>query len=92
MELIDLGHLGNFFWIVAMMRQRMVRVGDADFRIGSIAGFTSELKGDDARHIALQGEQLKIEHQPSMVGIEAGTPTGRSRSGSGFSLVSVSAF
>ena len=45
------------------------RVGHADFRIGSVAGFASELERNDARDIALQRQHLQVEHQSRVVGI-----------------------
>jgi len=43
--------------------ERMVRVGDTNFRISAIAGFAGQLERDDARDVGLQREHLKIEHQ-----------------------------
>ena len=68
-ELIDLGHLGDLLRIVAVMRQRMMRIGNADLRIGAVAGFARQLKRDDARDVALQRQQLQVEHQSGVVGV-----------------------
>src|ERR1051325_9032839 len=46
---IDLRDLGYFHWIIAVMTDRMVRVGDADVRICTIALLARELERDDAR-------------------------------------------
>ena len=78
--------------VVAVVRQRVVRVGDADLGVGPRAGLACELKGDDASDVALEREHLKIEHQPGVVGVAAGTPMGRSRSGRASSFASASAF
>lgn len=54
----------------------MVRIGHSDLRIGSVARFARQLKGDDARHVPLQGEHLQIEHEPGMIGIRGGNADG----------------
>ena len=46
MELVDLGHPGDLCGVVAVVRERVVRVGDADLGIGPRAGFAGELEGD----------------------------------------------
>ena len=69
MELIDLGHLGDLVRIVAVVRERVMRIGDADLRIRAVAGFARQLKRDDARDVALQRQQLQVEHQPGVVGV-----------------------
>src|SRR5437660_1709539 len=68
-ELIDLRHARNFFRIIAVMRKRMMRIGHTDLRISAIAGFTRELEGDDACDIALESQDLQIEHQSNVVGV-----------------------
>ena len=68
-ELIDLRHARDLVRIVAVMRQRMMRIGHADFGIGAVAGFARELERDDARDVALQRQHLQIEHQPGVVGV-----------------------
>ena len=83
-ELVDLRHLGDFLRIVAVVGKRVMRIGDADFRVGAVAGFAGELEGDDAGDVALQGQHLQVEHQPGVVGVGGGHADGRSRSGSGF--------
>ena len=37
MELVDLSNFGNLFRIVAVMRQRMMRIRNANLRVGSCA-------------------------------------------------------
>src|SRR6266850_3727614 len=71
-ELIDLCHLGDLLRIVAVMGERMMGIRDADFRIGAIARFSSELEGNDPGDIALQCQHLQIEHQPRVVRISGG--------------------
>ena len=69
MELIDLRHARDLFRIVAVMRERVVRIGNADLRVSAIARFARELERDDARDIALQRQHLQIEHQPRVIGV-----------------------
>ena len=75
--------LAIFSGIVAVVRERMVRIGHADLGVGAVAGLARELEGDDPRDVALQRQHLQVEHQPRVVGV--GRPArrpGRSRSGS----------
>ena len=66
---VDLGHLGDLLGVVAVVRQRVVRVGDADLGIGPVAGLAGELEGDDAGDVALERQHLQVEHQPGVVGV-----------------------
>src|SRR5207302_11105816 len=66
-ESIDFRHPRNFFRIVAMMRQRMMRIRHTRFRISAVARLARELKGDDPRDIALKSQHLQVEHQSGMV-------------------------
>ena len=75
-----------------MVRKGMMRIGHADFRIGSVAGFARELKSNHAGDVALQSQNLQIEHQAGVVCIGGGHSDGRSKSGSGLSTASDSAF
>ena len=45
-----------------MVGHRMVRFGNADFAIGVLAAFAAVHHGDDAREVALQRENLQVEH------------------------------
>ena len=40
--------------IVLMVRQRVVRLGNADLAIGAAAEFASHHEGDDARQVGLE--------------------------------------
>ena len=42
-EGIDLRHALDFFRVVAMVRQRMMRIRDTDFRVATVAGLAGEL-------------------------------------------------
>ena len=63
------GHLGDLVGVVAVVRQRMVRIGHADLRIRAIARLAGELERDHPRDVALQRENLQVEHQPGVVGV-----------------------
>ena len=66
-----------------MVRDRMVRVGHADLGIGAAAELAADHERHDARHVALVGEQLQVEHQPGVLArTSSGTPAGRSNAGS----------
>ena len=58
-----------FSGIVAVMRQRVMRIGHADLGVGAVAGLARELERDDARDVALQRQHLQVEHQPRVVGV-----------------------
>jgi hypothetical protein len=53
-----------------MVRQRMVRVRDANLRIGPHAALAPHHHRDDARLIGLKGDELQIEHQVDVVLVE----------------------
>src|SRR5438876_8570515 len=72
MVLIDLCDLRYFYRIVAVMTGWMMRVRDADLRIGTIALLARELECDDARDIRLKGENLQVEHELRVVGERRG--------------------
>src|ERR1051326_2005650 len=55
-----------------MMRERMMRVRYADFRIGSVTGFARQLKRNDPRNITLQRQHLQVEHYPRMICVSCG--------------------
>ena len=71
-----LRHLRELVGIVAVVRERVVRVGDADLGIGAGAGLAGELEGDDAGDVALQRQHLQVEHQPGVVGVGGGHADG----------------
>ena len=47
------GHLRDLGRVVPVVRERMVRVGDADLGIGPPAGLAGELERDDPRDVPL---------------------------------------
>src|SRR5262249_44410701 len=51
----------------ALVRQRMVPAGRADFRIRAAAELAADHEGDDARQVALISEYLQVEHQSRML-------------------------
>ena len=54
-----------------MVREGVMRIGNADLRISSRARFPSELEADDPGDITLQSQHLQVEHQPCMVGVSS---------------------
>src|SRR5262249_49236498 len=65
---IDLRHLRQLLRIVSMMTDGMVRVRDADLRIGAIVLLARELECDDARNIRLKRQNLQVEHELRVIG------------------------
>ena len=79
-ELIDLGHLGDLFGVVAMVRQRVMRIGNADLRISPVACFSRQLKRHDARDVSLQAPAVADRTSGGRgQHTTAGTPRGRSK-------------
>ena len=62
-EAVDLRHLLDEIRMAAMMSERMMRIGNADLRIGADASFAAQHHGRNAREVRLKGDRLKIEHQ-----------------------------
>ena len=60
---VDLRQLRELLRRVLVMRRRVMRLGDADLRIGPRAHLARELERDDARDVGLQREHLQVEHQ-----------------------------
>ena len=58
----DLGQLGQAFGLVLVVRQRVVRVGHPDLGIGLGGELGRHQEGDDAGHVGLVRQQLKVEH------------------------------
>ena len=50
-----------------MVRQRVVRVGNPDLRIGGAALLAADHVGEDAGDVGLPGEDEEVVHQPRMV-------------------------
>ena len=67
MEDIDLRELDQAFLLVLMVRKWVVRIGDTNFGVGTIARFASELESDDTRCISLHREELQIKHQSRVI-------------------------
>jgi hypothetical protein len=60
--------------VVAVVRERVVRLGDADLRIRARALLLADHERDDAREIRLEREHLQVVHQREMV-LEHGRDT-----------------
>ena len=67
-EDVDLDDLADLLGIALMVRDRVMRIAEADFGIGAAAHLMADLEGADARHVGLPGEHLQIRHQPVVVG------------------------
>ena len=67
---VDLGHPLDPLGVAAVVRERVVRIGHADLRIRPHAAFASHHQRDDAGHVGLEGDQLQVEHQVDVVGVE----------------------
>ena len=75
MERVDLRQLRQLLGIALVVRDRMMRVGHADLRIGAAAELAAHHERDDARQVALVREHLQVEHQLRvLVEACAGTP------------------
>ena len=75
-EGVDFRHAGDFFRVVAVVGERVVRLADADLGVAAVAGLAGELEGDDAGDISLHGEQLQIKHEPCVLGVAGWYPRG----------------
>ena len=51
------------------MRERVVRIGNADLVVGAVARLARELERHDARDVALHRQHLQVEHQPRVIGV-----------------------
>ena len=60
---VDLRNLLALLRLVLVVRDGVVRVRDADGRIGPVAQLAADQEGDDARDVGLPGEELQVEHQ-----------------------------
>ena len=67
--LVDLGELVDHVLIAAMVRERVMRLGHADFVVASGAALASQLERNHPRHVGLQRQHLQIKHQPGMLGV-----------------------
>ena len=67
-ERIDLADLVEHLHVAHVVGERMMSVGDADFRIGARGAFASDHDGGDAGDVGLEGHQHHVGHQPEVVG------------------------
>ena len=49
------------------MAERVVRLGDADLRVGHAALLAADHERDDPRHVRLIGEDHQVEHEPRVL-------------------------
>jgi hypothetical protein len=61
---VDLRDLLDLRQLSGIVRDRMMRIGHADLRVGHAAVLATHHEGDDARQIALIGQHLQVDHQP----------------------------
>src|SRR5262245_10161558 len=68
-EAVDLRHLLDEVGMAAVVRQRVVRVGDANLRVDANAAFAAQHHGGDAGEVGLERDGLQLEHQLDVGGI-----------------------
>ena len=66
---------------VAVVRQRVMPLRDADLGIRAEVELAAEHEGDDAREVGLKREPLQLVHQLDVVAEHLGMPRGRSSAG-----------
>ena len=66
-ERIDLRHAFDPFGVPAMVRERMMRIRDANLRVRAQAAFAPHHHRDDPRRVGLERDDLQIEHQVHVV-------------------------
>ena len=64
---VDPGHVRDQLGDVVVVRQRVVRFGHADLRIGSGALLLADHEGDHAREIGPERQELQVQHQGQVV-------------------------
>ncbi len=62
-EVVDLGDEGFFLFVVAVVGEVVVAVGDADLRVGAITAVVGDDEGGDAGGVGLEGEGHEIKHE-----------------------------
>ena len=67
--LVDLVQALQLRRLVLVMRQRVVRVGDADLRIGVSADFARQHEGADPGEVGLVGQREQVHHQLGVLGV-----------------------
>ena len=64
---VDLRHVRDQLGHVAVMRQRMVRLGHANLRVRAGALLLADHERDDARQVGLKRQELQVEHQRQVI-------------------------
>ncbi len=64
---VDLGELFDLLPVSLMMRDSVMRIGNADRTIRPVAAFPADHDRDHAREVRLERDHLKIEHQLRMI-------------------------
>ena len=79
---VDPSYFFNPVFFPLMVSQRVVGIGDSDFRVSPLAGFPTIHERDDAGLIGLHRHHLQVEHDFQVIGKEHGN-TGRLLDGCG---------
>ena len=64
---------------IAVMRDRVMRLGHADLRIRPLADLARHHEREHARQVRLEGERQKIEHQRDVLDVRLGHADRRAR-------------
>ena len=64
---VDFRHALDQRWVVAMMRERVVRFRHADLRVRPCALLLADHERDDAREVRLERQQLQVEHECQVI-------------------------
>ena len=65
---VDLRHLFHQIFLIAMVGERMVAVGDADLAIGARGAFVRDQERHDARQVGLERDRHHVGHQLEVLG------------------------
>ena len=66
-EQVDLLELLDLFCVVAVVRQLVVAVVDADHLVGAVAAFVGGHEGDDPRRVGLERQRHQVVHQADVL-------------------------
>ena len=73
---VDLGHQRDLLGLVLVVRERVVRVGDADLGVGPRADLAAHHERGHAGEVDLVGQHLQVEHQLDVLGEGGGNALG----------------
>src|SRR6516225_10269180 len=75
-EAVDLCHLLDEIGMSAVMSERVMRIGNADLRIGADTSLAAQHHGRNAREVRLKSDCLKFEHQLYIILVLERNPRG----------------